>query len=114
MEELGRERERNEGGVSKREKMVKTWIKRVVPVIGYVYTGPAEYLVGHILGQLSSRPKKKSLRHCVYTGPVSQVYDMRTAPNLLQAKVASLSFPGNQSNRSANVTNWPVNGKDVK
>ena len=33
MEELGRERERNEGGVSKREKMVKTWIKRVVTVI---------------------------------------------------------------------------------
>ena len=53
---------------------------------GYVYTGPAEYLVGHILGQLSSRPKKKSLRHCVYTGPVSQVYDMRNTSNLLQAK----------------------------
>ena len=33
MEELGRERERNEGGVEKREKMVKTWIKRVVAVI---------------------------------------------------------------------------------
>ena len=54
--------------------------------LGYVYTGPAEYLIGHILGQLSSRPKKKSLRHCIYTGPVSQVYDMRNAPNLLQAK----------------------------
>ena len=33
MEELGRERVRNEGGVSKREKMVKSWIKRVVTVI---------------------------------------------------------------------------------
>ena len=33
VEELGRERERNEGGVSKREKMGKTWIKRVVTVI---------------------------------------------------------------------------------
>ena len=33
VEELGRERERNEGGVSKREKMVKTWIKSVVTVI---------------------------------------------------------------------------------
>ena len=32
VEELGRERVRNEGGVSKREKMVKTWIKRVVTV----------------------------------------------------------------------------------
>ena len=32
MEELGREQERNEGGVSKREKMVKTRIKRVVTV----------------------------------------------------------------------------------
>ena len=77
---------------------------------GYVYTGPAEYLVGHILGQLSSRPKKKSLRHCVYTGPVCQVHDMRNASDLLQAKV----LPRNQSDRSANVTNWPVNGKDVK
>ena len=47
--------------------------------IGYVYTGPAEYLVGHILGQLRSRPKNMSLRHCVYTGPVSQVHDMRNA-----------------------------------
>ena len=54
--------------------------------IGYVYTGAAEYLVGHILGQLSSRPQKRSLRHCVYTGPVSQVHDMRNASNLLQAK----------------------------
>ena len=33
VEELGRERERNERGVSKREKMVKTWIKIVVTVI---------------------------------------------------------------------------------
>ena len=33
MEELGRDRERNEGGVSKREKIVKTWINRVVTVI---------------------------------------------------------------------------------
>ena len=33
MEELGCERVRNEGGVSKREKMVKSWIKRVVTVI---------------------------------------------------------------------------------
>ena len=33
VEELGRERVRNEGGVSKREKMVKSWIKRVVTVI---------------------------------------------------------------------------------
>ena len=48
--------------------------------------GPAEYLVGHILGQLSSRPKIRSLRHCVYTGPVSQVHDMRNTSNLLQAK----------------------------
>ena len=31
--QLGRERERNEGGVSKREKIVKTWIKRVATVI---------------------------------------------------------------------------------
>ena len=55
-------------------------------ILGYVYTGPAEYLVGHILGQLSSRPKKRSLRHCVYTGPVSQVHDMRNGSNLLQGK----------------------------
>ena len=33
LEELRRERERNEGGVSKRETMVKTWNKRVVKVI---------------------------------------------------------------------------------
>ena len=33
VEELGRERERNEGRVSKRERMVKSWIKRVVTVI---------------------------------------------------------------------------------
>ena len=43
-------------------------------------------MVGHILGQLSSRPEKRSLRHCVYTGPVSQVHDMRSTSNLLQAK----------------------------
>ena len=43
-----------------------------------------------IRGTVGSRPKKKSLRHCVYTGPVSQVYDMRTAPNLLQAKSSVL------------------------
>ena len=54
--------------------------------IGYVYTGAAEYLVGHIFGQLSSRPKKRSLRHCVYTGPICQVHDMRNASNLLQVK----------------------------
>ena len=57
---------------------------------------------------------KRSLRHCVYTGPVSQVNDMRNASNLLQTKVASFSLPLSQSNRSANVTNWPVNGKEVK
>ena len=59
-------------------------------MLGYVYTGPAEYLVGHILGQLSSRPEKRSLRHCVYTGPVSQVHDMRNTSNLLQAKSSVL------------------------
>ena len=60
------------------------------------------------------RPIKRSLRHCVYTGPVSQVNDMRNASNLLQAKVASFSLPLTQPSRSANVTNWPVNGKEVK
>ena len=33
VKELERERERNDGGVSKREQMVKTWSKRVVKVI---------------------------------------------------------------------------------
>jgi len=29
--------------------------------IGYVYTGPAEYLSGQILGRLNSRPEKGHL-----------------------------------------------------
>ena len=64
--------------------------------LGYVYTGLTEYLVGHILGQLSSRPKKGLLRHCVYTGPVSQVHDMRNTSSLLQAK-GSVLFTSPQS-----------------
>ena len=66
------------------------------------------------IGSVKQPTKKGPLRHCVYTGPVSQVNDMCNASNLLQAKVASFSLPLNQSNRSANVTNWPVNGKEVK
>ena len=66
------------------------------------------------IGSVKQATKKRRLRHCMYTGPVSQVNDMHNAPNLLQAKVTSFSPPLNQSNRSANVTNWPVNGEAVK
>ena len=72
---------------------------------GYVYTGPAEYLSGQILDRLSSRPKRRSLRHCVYTGPVSRVHDMRRVrivPNLLLI----------QSDEFANVRNWRTKEKE--
>ena len=67
--------------------------------IGYVYTGPAEYLVDHILGQLSSSPKKRSLWHCVYTGPVSQVHDMRNAHCLSFNRVCKRDQYGCQRER---------------
>jgi len=76
-----------------------------VKSLGYVYTGPAEYLGGQILGRLSSRPKTRSLRHCVHTGPVSQVLDMRIVrivPNLFLI----------QSDEFANVRNWRTNEKE--
>ena len=84
---------------------VRRFGDRKVGNIGYVYTGPAKYLSGQILGRLSSRPKKRSLRHCVHTGPVSQVHDMRIVrivPNLFLI----------QSDEFANVRNWRKNEKE--
>ena len=49
----------------------------------------------------------------MYSGPVIQVNGMRDVSNLLQTKVAFFSLSLNQSNRSANVTNWPVGEKEV-
>ena len=73
--------------------------------LGYVYTGPAEYLSGQILGRLSNRPKQRSVRHCVHSGPVYQVHDMRIeriVPNLLLI----------QSDEFANVRNWRTKEKE--
>ena len=66
----------------------RTYFGYSVVVLGYVYTGPAEYLVGHIFGQLSSQ-KKRSLRHCVYTGPISQLHDMRSVSSKCSVLLAS-------------------------
>ena len=81
---------------------------------GYVYTGPAEYLVGHILGQLSSRPKKGHLGIAFTQCRSVKFMTCAMREIYCKLKVASLSLPRNQSDRSANVTNLPVNGKDVK
>ena len=61
-------------------------VREVFATYGCVYTGPTEYLTGHILGRLKQPAKKKSLKNCVHSGPVSQVHDMRRVrmvPNLL-------------------------------
>ena len=68
----------------------------------------------HGAGRIFERPnirsvkqltKKRSLRHCVHTGPVSQVYDMRRVrivPNLFLI----------QSDEFANVRNWRTKEKE--
>ena len=47
------------------------------------------------LGSVKQPTRKRSLRHCVYMGPVSEVNDMCNASNLLRAKVVSFSLPLN-------------------
>ena len=55
--------------------------------------------------RVNNRPKQRSLRHCIHTGPVSQVHDMRRVrivPNLFLI----------QSDEFANVRNWRTKEKE--
>ena len=99
--------------------MVEIWKYPSFGVSGYVYTGPAEYLVGRIVGRpyigSVKQPTKKGHLGIAFTrGRSVKFMTCAMGQIYCKQKVASFSLPRNQSNRSANVTNWPVNGKDVK